>query len=408
MSAEQDFTGYSDEVDTSSKMTQTASTITITAVAGNQDAYLADDSVSASFVDDYAVRGKFTVTATTGSGEKFYIWALCDSMNEIGDLIAANTDLHCLSWEDGKMVLTERNGASSTTSTSSVIGTDGVFSEDTPYWWRVVRDMSVGSNGTLYAYFYSDSQYMEFIEKLTVTLTEDNDFDNLYACSSAGNGSTETISITLEDLIIEDAPYTLEDLRDRARDILNEDTADFWSDAQLTRLINDAEREIAIKAMCIQHIDSLSTSASTRVVAYSGYRCMFLEHLVSTTEGLGLRKILPLNAGRQWEEGSTPQKWYESGSNICIEPILVATSNLNAYVVDYPAQEMSNNPDLPSIPPAYRPLIILYTLAQALKKEKRFSQSAHLRSVFEAELMHTRYDKSEIIPDSHEKIDYGR
>ena len=402
MSKIQDYTGYT-EKDTPTKMTVAASVITIAGLDDDEELYLTKDFTASYYDDDYAMRGEFNVSATTGS-EIVYLWALCNTVDEIGALITADTDLHCLSWENGKLVLTERNGASSTTDTSST-----TFSEDTDYWYRVVRDEDVGTNGTLYAYFYTDAQCMDFVEMISVTLTENANFQYQYAVSGKGDGGGGvSITLTISNLINEDLPYTLKDIRTRVRDILNEDTADFWSDAQLTRLINDAEREIAIKAMCIQHIDSLSTSASTRVVAYSGYRCMFLEHLISTTEGLGLRKILPLNAGRQWEEGSTPQKWYESGSNICIEPILVATSNLNAYVVDYPAQEMSNNPDLPSIPPAYRPLIILYTLAQAIKKEKRFSQSAHLKSVFEAELMHTRYDKSEIIPDSYEKIDYGR
>ncbi len=206
--------------------------------------------------------------------------------------------------------------------------------------------------------------------------------------------------------------YTLLELRTRIRDISNDKDATtipyFVSDAQLNRWINDAERDIAKKALCINNIDSLTTTASTRAVAFSGHRVVYLEHLISATEGIGLKKIHPLHAGRQRQEGESPQKWFESGSNVYVEPILVAASNLKAYVADFPSAEMSSDAHTPKIPDEYQLLIILYAFEKVLHKEKRYGQAAQIKSIYENELFHTYLDKTAIIPDSYDEIENGR
>jgi len=206
--------------------------------------------------------------------------------------------------------------------------------------------------------------------------------------------------------------YTLLELRTRIRDISNDKNATtipyFVSDAQLNRWINDAERDIAEKALCINNIDSLTTTADTRAVAFSGHKVVYLEHLISTTEGLGLRKIDPLHAGRQRQEGTGPQKWFESSSNIYMEPILTAESNLKAYIADVPSAEMSADAHTPKIPDSYQLLIILYVFEKVLKKEKRYGQAAQMRSIYDNELFHTYLDKTAIIPNSYDEIENGR
>lgn len=194
--------------------------------------------------------------------------------------------------------------------------------------------------------------------------------------------------------------YTLTTLISEVRDLLNEDSADFWTDAQLTRFINDAERDIAIRSGCIKNIDSLTATANVRLVAFTGYKVGYLEY---STTGLGLMKVLPGQLGRIPTEGVTPEKWFESGSNVGIEPIPGDTYSFNAYTNDYPSAEMSAGGNAPKVPSYAQFLIILDALASALEKEKRYSQATQVRSIYENGLEFLTNDIEEFVPESQEQ-----
>lgn len=398
MSTAQTYTSYT-EVDTPTRLTVAASTLTLATLDDDEEVYLTYDFGADYFSGDFEHTLNFEVTAQTGS-EICYLWALANSVDEIGAKITANDDLLALAWSNGALVLTERNGAASTTDTSSAL------SLSTDYYIRIARDEATGTYGTLYCYIYTDPQYMELVDTLTVTLTEAKDFRYLYAVSGKGDGGGGVaFSGTISDLALDIYPYTMEGIRTRVRDLLNEDTQSFWTDTQLNAFINNVERDIASKSLCLNHIDALTTTASTRTVAYTAYRVLFLEHLSASEAGVGLRKIKPNQAGRIASTGTSPQRWWESGSNIAIEPIPAATHNLKAYVADYPDAEMSANTAIPKVPPEYRPLIVLGCLSLALKKEKRFQQSYQIESIFNNELLHTKLDKTQIVPDDKTVIE---
>lgn len=178
--------------------------------------------------------------------------------------------------------------------------------------------------------------------------------------------------------------FNLGNLRTRIRDLLNEDSASFWTDAQINRLINDAERDIATYGQCIQNIDTANTSSATRTVAFTGYRVHYVEY---STTGLGLPKILPNQLGRIPTDETTPQKWFESGTNIGIEPVPDDVYALNVYLADYPTSEMAADATEPTIPEHFQPLIVLHALANALKKEKRVQQATMAWRMFQNELL---------------------
>jgi len=387
MSTAQAYTSY-DEVDTSSRVTVAATTLTIALLDDNEDASVTEDFTASYFSGDFEHTLSFTTTA--GSTGDVYVWGMADSVSQIGDLIAANTDLLALMWDatGPKLTLTERNSTVSTADSSSnlVAGTK--------YYIRIVRDEDTGTYGTLYCYIYTDSYYMDLVDTLVVTLTEKKDFRYLYAMSSIGNGSGDVAwAGTINDLTLDSYPYTFQNMRTRVRDLLNEATASFWSDALINRLLNDGERDIATKALCLQHIDSGSTTNGTRTVSTTGYRPIYVEY-----SNLGLPLILPNQTGRRSGTGTAPQKWFESGSNIGIEPLPDTTYPLNIYVADYPSSEMSANPDIPQIPAQFRPLIVLYAFGNAIKKEYRIQQASYILKMYENELTFTKSD-IDFIPD---------
>jgi len=398
MSTIQVYTGYT-EVDTPTVLTVAAATLTLASLDDDVEVYLTKDFTASYFSEDFEHTLNFNCTAQTGT-EIVYLWGMCDSVDEIGALIAANTDLLCLSWENASLVLTERNSTVSTTDTSAT-----VLSLNTPYYVRIVRDESVGTYGTLYCYIYTDSEYMDLVDTLVVTLTEKKDFRYLYAVSGKGNGGGAVAwSGTINNLALDSYPYTLENIRTKIRDLINESTADYYTDAQINRWINDGERDVAEKGFCLKHIDSLSTASSTRIVASTGNKVGFLEYTYGTASGLGLKRITTNQIGKLPNNGTTPQRWYPSGANVCIEPIPDDTYTLKAYVLDYPSIEMSANPDAPEIPSDFRPLIILYGFARALEKAGRYAQAGQIESMYFNELIHARLDKSETVVDSWDMI----
>ena len=195
------------------------------------------------------------------------------------------------------------------------------------------------------------------------------------------------------------ATYTLTTILSGVRDLLNEDTADFWTDAQLTRLANDAERDVAIRSGCIKVIDTLTCAVDTRLVAFTGYKVGYLEYI---TDGLGLMKTFPSQLGRIPTDGTAPEKWFESGSNVGIEPMPDEKYTLSAYIHDYPSAEMTGA-NAPKVPAYAHFLIILKTLALALEKEKRYGQALQINSIYENGLEFLTNDIEEFMPESWEQ-----
>ncbi len=192
----------------------------------------------------------------------------------------------------------------------------------------------------------------------------------------------------------------------RIRDLLNEDTAGFWTDAELTRYMNDAERDIAIKALCLQQIDSLTTVNATQTVSSLAYKTMFLEYLQSTTKGIGMENILSSQWGHTPGLGVEPQIWFERGTLLYIEPIPNAIYNLKTYTADYPTSEVSTGGNSPEIPEAFVPLIILYVVSVCLMKDRRYVAGQQVYAMYMNELLYNRSNLIEIVPDVKAATNY--
>lgn len=167
----------------------------------------------------------------------------------------------------------------------------------------------------------------------------------------------------------------LKDIRDRVRSLMNEDSnSSFLPDAILNRFINDGERDIAIKTGCIENIDSASTTASTRLVAFSGHKVKYVEYVGSAT--VGIQRVTPKHLGFATYSGAAPQYWFQWGGNIVIDPLPATSYTMNLYVSDYPHTEMSSDTDEPTIPSAFHEDIVQYALSRALMRDRKWQQAA--------------------------------
>jgi hypothetical protein len=166
---------------------------------------------------------------------------------------------------------------------------------------------------------------------------------------------------------------SLLDIRTNVRDVLNEPTASKWSDAELTRLVNDAERDICIKTGCLDAVVSASTTNGSRLVSFTGHKVKYVEYVAATR--IGLQKISPKVLGHVKIDGITPQFWFQWGTSVAIEPMPTAVYALYLYVSQYPSVEMSGNTDTPSIPVNCHPLFVDYVLFRAYLKVKKFGMA---------------------------------
>lgn len=170
----------------------------------------------------------------------------------------------------------------------------------------------------------------------------------------------------------------LSDLRTRVLTITNEaSTSAIFTSAVLNRFINDAERDIAAKTGCLEHIDTLYTVVSTRTVQFSGYKVKNLEYIPATGTRLGLPKITLKHFGRLPLTGATPQYWTQWGGFVLIEPVPVSVYTLYATISDYPLVEMSSDTDEPTIPSTYHEDLVWYALSRCYMRKGRREQGAY-------------------------------
>jgi len=182
------------------------------------------------------------------------------------------------------------------------------------------------------------------------------------------------------------------DIRLRVRDKLNESTASFFSDAQINRWINDAELDIATKGLCLESIQSKSTTANQRTVSVACIKVFHVEYIPATGDPIGLVKINPLLLGHGKTDGNTPQYWFKWGGVIGIEPKPTAKYNLNIYTSIIPTAEMALDADEPEIPASFHDLIISFAAQRGFLRDNLFSLATGLYMPYLSQLQKARND----------------
>lgn len=391
-------------------VTTTAATLTTAMVA-----YVTYDYTAAYWSGNFDFTFKFQATAAE-SGAIVYPFALGNAtVGAVGAKIVAADNMIVLKFDGTtpNMTLIEVDGGVITNADTSA-----TMAVATTYYIRVVRDMAASANGTIYAYIYTDPEMTILFDWLSVTAGEtvvaSRSYRYFYAFSSAGVAGTQKFTGFVQYLVLDPNAYSLKNARTRARDLLNEATANFWTDTELTEFYNDAVRDIAQKTGCIRHIDALATASGTRYIAYNGYSVEAMEY-ITTRKALAKRDVRSF--GRVQSNDTKPQWFMDFGTRVYIEPLPAATETvLDAYISDYstgvvvggtaPA-DITVDAQLCEIPPAFRPLIIKYMFYRGLLKEGRYAAAQQVYSMYWNELVFTMQDQLDIIPDSRADMRYA-
>ncbi len=165
----------------------------------------------------------------------------------------------------------------------------------------------------------------------------------------------------------------LTDMQTALRDVLGEPTALKWTDAEIKRFLNDGQRHAAILTGCYETEVLITTTASSRVVPFVGYKVNAVEYQPGSGNRVGLQGITPKMLGHIPLNGAAPQYYFQWGTDIILEPKPGATTYiLNVHISQWPDYLMSDTTDEPLIPAEFHPLILPKALSQAFLKVRRY------------------------------------
>ena len=112
---------------------------------------------------------------------------------------------------------------------------------------------------------------------------------------------------------------------------LMESSAEILTSAIILQTMNDGYKEVASRAFCIEHEDTVTTVMGSRLIPFDGCR---VNKVIYGTNGL--LRVLPTNMGYISTSGSVPQYWFQWGQYVVIEPVPDDTYSLTLFISDYP------------------------------------------------------------------------
>jgi hypothetical protein len=176
----------------------------------------------------------------------------------------------------------------------------------------------------------------------------------------------------------------LGDIREDVRGHLNERVEGYFSDLELNRAINYAQRDIAAKTFCIEDFKQLLAVPTQRYIEIPKTDCSVhkiwrVEYVPEGTETVPIRKIVPWWVGSQNVPKSIaplPHAWFPFGENrINFDPIPASAFHVNVYLSIAPTVELIDDSDVPQVPEELHTLLHLPALFLMRLKRRQYRQA---------------------------------
>lgn len=177
------------------------------------------------------------------------------------------------------------------------------------------------------------------------------------------------------------------DVATEVRAILNEPTASFWSDTEITNWVDQGLVDVSSKTMCYEV--SATVALATSTLEYTEptdcikvYACYY--------SNVGLLRIHPrmiANIGGGTTTGA-PKFYYHFAGKLGFYPIATASENATNVTVLYSAE----TDVIANVPDEYKHLVVLYAVWKAKIKEGKFAQAAQIHAQYLNQLMFHRQD----------------
>lgn len=204
---------------------------------------------------------------------------------------------------------------------------------------------------------------------------------------------------------------TLSDATTEVRDLLNEATAVFWSDAQIQKWIKEGVRIFSSKTLMVEDTQDLDPLVADQLVYSSGdetwigdvmeiYSALYYD---GTSRWKGLIKVHPRQLGNLALSTAGPTKYYAlHDRKIYLWPVPNATIVAAGAKITFLFSMESD--DITAMTDEYQHLPIIYAAAKAKQKDMKFAEAAALLSQFFQEIAFERNDKHSREVDSLDKF----
>jgi len=201
--------------------------------------------------------------------------------------------------------------------------------------------------------------------------------------------------------------FSTTEARGQVRSLLNEPSPVFWTNDEIDKWIQEACIEITTKTLCYEKSGDI-TLVSTPVLTYGAIGSDSIDDILkiygavyydSTNTYRGLMKIHPRMIQHLPEStAGEPYYWYHFGDEFGIFPVsnaAVVTATGKVKVFYSMADETITN-----LPYYYQLPAILYAVAAARRKEKRYAEAAQFYMMYASSLSFYRADLYERGVDS--------
>ena len=184
-SSYEDFTTYT-EVDPNNKLSATSTVITGAGQDRQIASYIYKDFGAAYFGGDFEIHGRFYIDSATDQGGLCHPITVGNdlnvdtTLNDIFHLNANSKNFLSMQVDYNKAITTPRVFL-----TENYTGFDwGDVAVDTQYYFKFIRDETVGANGTIYFVIYDDEAMTSLVDTLTLALSAKIDFRYLFPAQS--------------------------------------------------------------------------------------------------------------------------------------------------------------------------------------------------------------------------------
>lgn len=197
------------------------------------------------------------------------------------------------------------------------------------------------------------------------------------------------------------------------RTLLNEETPNFWTDAEITTWIQEGSTKVSSAVLCVEDVQDITLIAATLEYASLDGAGDDVDKILSTfavlyedgstpKEYTALTKIHPrmIGAVAHGDDGPVRHYWHFN-DNIGVWPMITSTESGEGATLRVFFSKVTD--DVTALPDVMQSIVINYAAYKALLKDRKYNSAGVFYSQYAAELNFQRQDWREaekMSPDS--------
>lgn len=205
--------------------------------------------------------------------------------------------------------------------------------------------------------------------------------------------------------------YTQATILTEVRNVLNESTASFWSDAQIQEWINQGCVDISAKAHCVEALTTIAIVQGTTVYTLATAAGSYTAAVSLNGTDLAVMRILAAYLNNIALVRAGIRVWGHQLGTGQVPPIVVSHWARRIYVAPPPSANGTLNllvsvrtDDTRDIPESYQHLLIPFALYKAYQRDRKWTQAAQMYAEYANNLAVQRRDLNERRVDALEDL----